>query len=357
MDADGLTFACAMTVEERIARRLGRTRGLSGSARRRACPRGGWSRSGSRERSRDGSPVGHRDRRDARRRRVEGTVLWEGGPLGARRRGPGRSSAPSRIVDDPGRACARCTRATGADAVDMRVGPLARSGRLAAACARSATRRRGRSTGRRRRQGRRRLRLARPGEGVRPLAARLRPRSRRTPAARSARLGDAAEGWSSIGQVLLAAPRSFCAGVDRAIEIVERLLERARAADLRPPPDRPQRPRRPAARAARRGLRRRRGRDPGRRDLRPLGARRRAGGAGELRGARPARRRRRLPARLEGARRGAALRRQRPPRRARRPRRPRRGDRDARRAARGDGRGRVAGGRRPARVRTASRSP
>ena len=29
-----------------------------------------------------------------------------------------------------------------------------------------------------------------------------------------------------IGQVLLAAPRSFCAGVDRAIEIVEILLER-----------------------------------------------------------------------------------------------------------------------------------
>ena len=26
-------------------------------------------------------------------------------------------------------------------------------------------------------------------------------------------------------RVLLAAPRSFCAGVDRAIEIVERLLE------------------------------------------------------------------------------------------------------------------------------------
>ena len=29
-------------------------------------------------------------------------------------------------------------------------------------------------------------------------------------------------------RVLLAAPRSFCAGVDRAIEIVERLLGRAR---------------------------------------------------------------------------------------------------------------------------------
>ena len=30
---------------------------------------------------------------------------------------------------------------------------------------------------------------------------------------------------SATGRVLLAAPRSFCAGVDRAIEIVERLLE------------------------------------------------------------------------------------------------------------------------------------
>ena len=29
----------------------------------------------------------------------------------------------------------------------------------------------------------------------------------------------------SGGKVLLAAPRSFCAGVDRAIEIVERLIE------------------------------------------------------------------------------------------------------------------------------------
>jgi 4-hydroxy-3-methylbut-2-enyl diphosphate reductase len=29
-----------------------------------------------------------------------------------------------------------------------------------------------------------------------------------------------------VGQVLLAAPRSFCAGVDRAIEIVEILLEK-----------------------------------------------------------------------------------------------------------------------------------
>src|SRR4029078_10705074 len=32
-------------------------------------------------------------------------------------------------------------------------------------------------------------------------------------------------GRSMSGRVLLAAPRSFCAGVDRAIRIVERLLE------------------------------------------------------------------------------------------------------------------------------------
>ena len=40
LDADGLTFACAMTVEERIARRLGRT-ALVGSRRvEAACPKG-----------------------------------------------------------------------------------------------------------------------------------------------------------------------------------------------------------------------------------------------------------------------------------------------------------------------------
>ena len=65
--------------------------------------------------------------------------------------------------------------------------------------------------------------------------------------------------WTNV-KVLLAAPRSFCAGVDRAIEIVERLLEAHGAADLRPPRDRPQRQRRAPARRARRGLRRLRGR-------------------------------------------------------------------------------------------------
>ena len=39
MDADGLTFACAMTVEERIARRLGRT-ALVGLGASRGVPEG-----------------------------------------------------------------------------------------------------------------------------------------------------------------------------------------------------------------------------------------------------------------------------------------------------------------------------
>ena len=55
----------------------------------------------------------------------------------------------------------------------------------------------------------------------------------------------------------------------------------ARPAGLRPPPDRPQRARRAPPRAARRRLRRGRGGDPGGRDLRSLGARRRARGEGE----------------------------------------------------------------------------
>ena len=47
-------------------------------------------------------------------------------------------------------------------------------------------------------------------------------------------------------EVVLAAPRSFCAGVERAIEIVERALEPPRRPGLRAPPDRPQHPRRAA---------------------------------------------------------------------------------------------------------------
>ena len=86
-------------------------------------------------------------------------------------------------------------------------------------------------------------------------------------------------------RVLLAAPRSFCAGVDRAIEIVERLL-----AEHGPPiyvrhqivhNDHVVR------RLERLGavFVDDEERDPGRRDLRPVRARRRACGARELRDA------------------------------------------------------------------------
>ena len=119
------------------------------------------------------------------------------------------------------------------------------------------------------------------------------------------------------------APRSFCAGVERAIEIVERALDRYGRAGLRAPPDRPQRPRRRRPRAARRGLRRRarRGARTARRSssrrhgVAPRCARRPpareprrdrrhlpAGGQGPPRGA-PVRRARRLPIVLDRPRR------------------------------------------------------
>ena len=83
-------------------------------------------------------------------------------------------------------------------------------------------------------------------------------------------------GRAAVGPrtVLLAGPRSFCAGVERAIDIVELALAQRGAPGLRPQADRPQRARRRRPRAARRRLRRGARRGPGRRDGRLLGARR-----------------------------------------------------------------------------------
>ena len=87
-------------------------------------------------------------------------------------------------------------------------------------------------------------------------------------------------------RVVLAEPRGFCAGVDRAIEIVERALAQVRRADLRAPRDRPQhlRRRRPEdeGRDLHRGPRRR----AARRDARLQRPRRVAGGAQGSGGAR-----------------------------------------------------------------------
>jgi adenosylhomocysteine nucleosidase len=129
VDADGLTFACAMTVEERIARRFGRT-ALVGLGVSRGVPEGqrlvSFGIAGALSAD---LPIGTVI--DATRVVDEsGDVLWEGGPLGVTPARAGTILGAGRIVDDPEER-ARLHAATGADAVDMESGPLARSGRLA----------------------------------------------------------------------------------------------------------------------------------------------------------------------------------------------------------------------------------
>ncbi len=127
MDADGLTFACAMAVEERVARRLGRT-ALVGLGASSGIPEGRLVSFGIAGALADNLPVGTVI--DATRVVDEsGSVLWEGAPLGAARARTGTILGASRIVDDPAER-ARLHVETGADAVDMESGPLARSGRL-----------------------------------------------------------------------------------------------------------------------------------------------------------------------------------------------------------------------------------
>ena len=60
----------------------------------------------------------------------DGSVLWEGGPLGVAGAWHGTILAAERLVDDPAER-RRLHGRTGADAADMESGPLARSGRLA----------------------------------------------------------------------------------------------------------------------------------------------------------------------------------------------------------------------------------
>jgi nucleoside phosphorylase len=128
VDADGLTFACAMAVEERIARRLGPTARV-GLAVANGVPEGRLVSFGIAGALRDDLPIGTVI--DATRVVDEsGGVLWEGGPLGVAPARPGTILGADRIVDDPGER-ARLHESTGADAVDMESGTLARTGRLA----------------------------------------------------------------------------------------------------------------------------------------------------------------------------------------------------------------------------------
>ena len=130
--------------------------------------------------------------------------------------------------------------------------------------------------------------------------------------------------------LLIAAPRGFCAGVDRAIRIVELALERYGApvyvrheiVHNKFVVDEPE--------GEGRGLRARAGRGAGRRAGRLLRPRRAQGGAGQGAGARPQLSRRHLPARLQGPSPGRAADRAGPPHLVRRPCRPSRGDRHLR---------------------------
>ena len=152
-------------------------------------------------------------------------MLWEDGPLGVPGAEPVTILAADAIVDDPAER-RRLHERTGADAADLESGPLARSGRLQRRAARGqrhavAAARRDRRAASRRDGGYDWPGLARAF--ARSPRGFVRAASRRAARARAARRRR--EGVVAIGQVLLAAPRSFCAGVDRAIEIVEILLE------------------------------------------------------------------------------------------------------------------------------------
>jgi nucleoside phosphorylase len=126
---DDLTYACAMSVEERTARRLGPTVRV-GLGVANGVPDGDRLVSfGIAGALRGDLPVGTVI--DATRVVDEsGSVLWEGGPLGARPARTGTILGADRIVDDPSER-ARLHEQTGADAVDMESATLARSGRLA----------------------------------------------------------------------------------------------------------------------------------------------------------------------------------------------------------------------------------
>ena len=123
-----MTLACATAAELRAARRAGARAELVGLGARNGVPEGALVSFGLAGALRDGLAPGTVV--DATRVvDIEGTVLWEGGPLGV----PGAEAvtmlAADRVVDDPAER-RRLHEQTGADAADLESGPLARTGRL-----------------------------------------------------------------------------------------------------------------------------------------------------------------------------------------------------------------------------------
>jgi adenosylhomocysteine nucleosidase len=128
VDADGLTFACATSAEERLARRLGLNAVRVGVCVANGVPEGrlvSFGLAGSL------GDLGVGEGLDATRVVDEaGATLWEGPGLGVRGARPGVVLGGDVLVHDAAER-ARLHEASGADAVDMESGVLARSGRLA----------------------------------------------------------------------------------------------------------------------------------------------------------------------------------------------------------------------------------
>ena len=129
MDADGVTLACATAAELRAARRARVRSALVGLGAANGVPEGPLVSFGIAGALRPGLEIGTVI--DAIRVVDEqGAVLWEGPPLGIASARPGTILGASRIIDHPDER-ARLQRTSGADAVDMESGPLARAGKLA----------------------------------------------------------------------------------------------------------------------------------------------------------------------------------------------------------------------------------
>ena len=127
MDLDGLTLAVATTAEERAARKLGAPTVRVGVGAANGVPDGRLVSCGLAGALREGLSVG--DVLDARRVvDAAGTTLWEGPGLGLGRDATILGSEV--LIHDPAER-ARLHAASGADAVAMESGVLARSGTLA----------------------------------------------------------------------------------------------------------------------------------------------------------------------------------------------------------------------------------
>jgi hypothetical protein len=128
VDVDGLTFAVATTAEERVAKRLGLTTVRVGIGVANGVPEGklvSFGLAGSLGELHVGDVL------DATRVVDEtGTTLWEGPGLGVRGARAGVVLGGGALVHGSAER-ARLREASGADAVDMESGALARSGRLA----------------------------------------------------------------------------------------------------------------------------------------------------------------------------------------------------------------------------------